>query len=515
MNNNTPAFIRTLIIYAVCVPLAIWIGYLLAAPADRDTFSIAGIMALILAAPLLLRWHHFLLIAGWNLTMTIFFLPGRPPVWMLLTVLSLGISILQRATSNKVRFLSAPSITWPLLFFLAVILATAKLTGGIGLHSMGSEVSGGKHYAIMIGGILAYFALTALQIPPRRVRLYIALFFLAGFSNVIGDLLPFLPSSLHFIYIFFPVSGYDVDLRVGDTGFHARYAGMGNLGVAGFMFMVSFYGLRGIFLSAKPWRWFLLGLFIACIPFGGFRSMLILCGLVFTIQFFMEGLHRSKIMPVFVFAGVLGVTLLIPFANQLPFTFQRTLSFLPLKLNPAARMDAEASSDWRLQIWRDTWPKVPQYLLLGKGYALSDSDLALASSQNFNDISAADTVSIAGNYHSGPLSVLMPFGAWGAIALLWFWVASLRVLYLNVRHGDPAFRTINIFLFSYFFTQILMFIVIFGAIEGDLASFAVIIGLSVSINGGIRRPVAVKAPAMESSRIPVPSRPQIQSFFPR
>jgi hypothetical protein len=61
----------------------------------------------------------------------------------------------------------------------------------------------------------------------------------------------------------------------------------------------------------------------------------------------------------------------------------------------------------------------------------------------------------------------------------------------------------------------LMFIVIFGAIEGDLASFAVIIGLSVSINGGIRRPVAVKAPAMVSSRIPVPSRPQIQSFFPR
>src|SRR5271170_4054538 len=66
-SHNTPAVIRSLIIYAACIPLAVWIGYLLAAPADRSTFGYAGIMALILLTPILLRWHHLLLIAGWNL----------------------------------------------------------------------------------------------------------------------------------------------------------------------------------------------------------------------------------------------------------------------------------------------------------------------------------------------------------------------------------------------------------------------------------------------------------------
>lgn len=514
-SNNTPAIFRTLIIYALCIPLAVWIGYLLAAPADRDTFSIAGIMALILCAPLLLRWHHFLLIAGWNFTMTIFFLPGRPPVWLLLTVLSLGISVLHRATSSKARFLSAPAITWPLVFFAAVVLMTAKLTGGIGLHSMGAEVSGGKHYFMMLGGILGYFALTALPIPKQKVKLYIGLFFLAGFSNVIGDLVSYVPSSLYFIFAFFPANGYDMDTGIGITNFHARYAGLANLGTAGFLFMLSRYGIRGILLSGKPWRWALLGLFAVAIPFGGFRSMILLCAMVFAVQFFMEGMHRSKIMPVFIFAGVVIVTLIIPFASKLPFTFQRSLAFLPLHLDPAARMDAESSSDWRLEIWRDTWPKVPDYLLLGKGYAMTGGELDLASNENMRYISVADQVAISGNYHSGPLSVLMPFGAWGAVALLWFWFACLRALYANYRHGDPAFRTINIFLFAYFITKVVMFLFIFGAIEGDLASFAVLIGLSVSINRGIRHPAVIKAPAVAGARILAGGRPQFQPSFPR
>ena len=129
----------------------------------------------------------------------------------------------------------------------------------------------------------------------------------------------------------------------------------------------------------------------------------------------------------------------------------------------------------------------------------------------------AESVSIAGNYHSGPLSVLMPLGVWGAIVLLWFWFTSLRALYDNYRHGDPAFRTINIFLFAYFLTKVFMFLVIFGAIEGDLASFAVLIGLSISINGGICRRAAVKARVTANSPIPLPApaRPRLQPFFPR
>jgi O-Antigen ligase len=512
-SNNVPAAIRSLIIYALCIPLAVWIGYLLAMPADRSTFSYGGIMALIFLTPILLRWHHFFLIAGWNLSLTIFFLPGTPPVWLLLTALSLGISVVQRTVNSRAHFLSAPEITWPLIFFFAVVVLTAKLTGGVGLHSLGNEVYGGKHYITVLFGILGYFALTAVRIPPKRVALYVSLFFLAGLSSAIGDLAPFVPSKLYFIFAFFPASGYDMEGRPGLVDFHARYAGVGSLGVGSFLFLISRYGARGIFLSGRPLRLILFGLFFVAIFFGGFRSFIILCGLTFVLQFFLEGMHRTKLMPVFIFAGVIAITLLIPLANRLPYTFQRSLAFLPLNIDPGARMDADGSSEWRLQIWRDTYPKVPQYLLLGKGYAISQGQLAIASNEAFRYASTADVVDISQNYHSGPLSVLMPFGAWGALALVWFWIASLRALYRNYRFGDPAFQTINTFLFAYFVVKIFFFLVIFGALEIDLAGFAVLIGLSISINGGIRRPAA--APLVEQTVDAPLIRPRFQPFYQR
>ena len=513
-SNNTPAVIRSLIIYAACIPLAVWIGYLLAAPADRSTFSYAGILALILLTPILLRWHHFLLIAGWNLTLTIFFLPGNPPVWLLLTALSLGISVVQRTVNSRAHFLSAPEITRPLLFFAAVIFMTAEMTGGIGLHSMGSEVSGGRRYFTTFFGILGYFAVTAMRIPSKRVALYVSLFFLAGFSKVIGDLAPFLPSSLHFIFAFFPFNGYDMQSTTGVVGFNPRYAGLGNLGVAGFLFVLSRYGPRGVFLSGKLWRIFLFGLFFTAIFFGGFRSAVIFCSLTFAVQFFMERLHRTRVMPFFVFAGLIGILVLIPFASRLPFTFQRSLAFLPLNISQAARQDAEGSKEWRLEIWRDTYPLVPKYLLLGKGYAISADDLAQAQNQSIK-FASADASTISQNYHSGPLSVLMPFGIWGTIALLWFWFASLRALSDNYRYGDPAFKTVNTFLLAYFAVKILIFLVIFGGIENDLADFAVLIGLSVSINGGIRRPMPVPLPVVDKAGSVPLARPRFQPFYQR
>jgi hypothetical protein len=515
--SNTPAILRSLIIYAICIPLAIWIGFMLANPFDTSTFSYAGIMLLVLLAPIMLRWHHLLLIVTWNLGMTIFFLPGRPPVWLLMVVLSLGLSVLQRTINEKARFLSAPSLTWPLVFFLGVVLLTAKLTGGIGLHSLGSDVVGGKNYFLLLFGILGYFALTARQIPPRRAGLYAGLFFLSGCTNFIGDLAPFVPHQMYFIFAFFPVMGNDVGLlNQGNAGFNARFFGIGMTGMFGFFFMLARYGPRGIFLEGRLWRMILLAGFFVLIFFGGFRSFIILCAAIFLIQFFLERMYQTRAFPVFLFAGLIGVTLLIPFSNKLPFTFQRSLAFLPvLNLDPVARHDAEVTQEWRLSVWRDALPTVPGHLLLGKGYAISKSELDVASNEAFRYASDFEATDISGNFHSGPLSVVIPFGIWGVIALLWFWIASLRALVLNYRYGDPALRTVNIFLLSYFVARIFLFLIIFGGLSSDMFYFSATVGLSVSLNGGIRRPVRASVRVADrNSDVPL-ARPRFQPFYPR
>jgi hypothetical protein len=511
--NNSSAILRTLVVYAICVPLAIWLGYMLTSLEDfsRSTFIEAGIFMVVLTFPLLLRWHYILLIVALNLSMTVFFLPGRPPLWMLMLVLSLGISVLQRTLNRGMHFISAPRLAWPLICLAAVVLVTAKLTGGIGLNSFGSEEVGGKKYFFVLGGILAYFALTARRIPPEKAGLYIALFFLPQCLSAVGDLVSLLPSSFNFIYWFFPANSYILgETEQGATGF--RYNGLVGLATGIFIFMLAIYGIRGIFMSGKPWRPVLFVGFSSLVLLGGFRSMVLYFAIIFCIQFYLEGLHRTKLLPRFAFTGLLAAGLILPLAQHLPYAAQRALSFLPVTVDAQAKAEADDSADWRFQIWQAEIPQVPQYLLLGKGYAISPLDFEFVASKGFGVFSADESGSaVAGDYHSGPLSVVIPFGIWGVIALLWVWAAGVRALYDNLRYGEESLRTVNRLLLALFWGHILMYVFIFGALENDAMTFASLLGLSVSLNGSIRRPMieTVKPAAPEFAR------PRLQAVFQR
>src|ERR1043165_8215285 len=99
--SNALTIIRSLIIYSLCLPLAIYVGYLMAMPMDMVSFSVVVVVVALPLLPVLLRWHHVLLIVSWNATAILFFLPGRPNVWMLLAAISLTLSILQRILNRK------------------------------------------------------------------------------------------------------------------------------------------------------------------------------------------------------------------------------------------------------------------------------------------------------------------------------------------------------------------------------------------------------------------------------
>ena len=146
----------------------------------------------------------------------------------------------------------------------------------------------------------------------------------------------------------------------------------------------------------------------------------------------------------------------------------------------------------RLQIWRTVLPTVPQYLLLGKGYAINPSELAAVSqSDPLGGSVGSEGAMLAGDYHNGPLSLIIPLGIFGVIGFLWFLAASFNVLLKNFRYGDPELRQVNIYILCNFIVHVIGFFVIFGSFYNDLVSFTGMIGLSVSINGGVRAPVFV------------------------
>jgi hypothetical protein len=489
------AFFRSLIIFAVCVVLAIWLGFLVAGPMTYSSMAIYGLLGFTLVSPLLLRWHYPLMLLCWNFAAVVPFMPGRPSVGLTMILLSLGISVLQRTINRESQFIRVPQITVALLLMLAVVVVTAKMTG-FGIRVFGSSVFGGHKYLYLVGGILGYFALSAKRIPPGRRNLYLALFFLGSLSAAFGDLVGFLPRSGYFIYWFFqPFNLQELHAGAEEQVTRLNGALYASLGI--FSFMLARYGIRGIFLSRKPWRWVILILAVVYGLLGGFRSLLMIFAVLFMIQLFLEDLHRTRLMAIILFGSIIAALALIPLAEHLPVGIQRTLSFLPYKVSTEAKLDAQASLDWRLDMWNALLPQIPEYLLLGKGYNINplDYEFVMGPEASIQSSAENDPLALAEDFHNGPISVLIPFGIWGAIAFLWFIAAGIWVVYHNYRYGDPTLKTINSLLLAAFVTRVIMFFFVGGDLSTDMLTLCGYLGLSVSFNGGVARRVHASRPA--------------------
>ena len=517
--TNALAIIRSLIIYGLCLPLAIYLGYVVANPMDRMSFAVVVTVAALPLIPVLLRWHHLLLIASWNMSMVLFFVQGSPYLWMAMTAISLLLTILQQILKRDVVYASVPSITWSLLFLAFVIILTAKLTGGIGLAAFGGSAVGGKRYVQLFCAIAGYFAITAYRIPTERSVLYTALYFLGTVTTVIGSLAPWMPGGLHFLFALFPVDNMAaLSGRVSTENMRLGGVTMASVGVL--CFILARHGMKGLFNVGEHWRflplqfrggfginqpWRILAfLAIAWISLaGGYRGVPITFIIVFFCLFLFEGLHRTNLAPILLIVGLLAAAVSLPFIQKMPLTVQRSLSFLPIEVSPLAKAAADDSSQWRINIWKEVIPTIPQYLIVGKGYGMDAREMEMANA--FSDSRATDDGSgaiAASDFHNGPLSLIIPLGIFGVIGFLWFLIAAIKTLLNNYRYGDPDHRLINTFLLAYFLTKTLFFFAVFGSFQNELAVFVGIIALSVSINGGARQP----APATRINPAHLPFR---------
>ena len=490
--NNINALVRSIITYAVCIPLAAIIGYMLTKPLDYSAAAFYSMIVIILIFPIIARFHHPLLFLCYNLPINLFFIKTNPSIGMVMIMVSLSISIFDRILSRRSQFISVPEMTVPLVILVAIVFFTAEVTGGFGLKSLGSDVYGGKKYAFLIVGIISYFAFTARPIPAEKASMYVSMYLLGGVLCAVSDLVPVVPSGLRFIYLFISPSGAGLDsmgnydsLELGVS----RLSGVSFAASIFYLWMLAFYGVRGIFMTGKIWRVALFGMTFVMIGLGGYRSLIMAALAVFIILFFMEKMHRSPLMFIFLLLGVVAVGLVIPFASRLPFVMQRGLSFLPLDFNQEAIASAEASSNWRIALWTGMAEQIPKYFFLGKGYALSLEDWSnIQSAAAGSGLGGEnDNLAISSDFHNGPLSVIIPFGVWGVFAFIWIMGVGVWILFRNYRYGLPALQRSNRYLLAIFVTKFLIFMTVFGAFQGDLGTFLSLIGLSVALNYGVAK----------------------------
>lgn len=503
MTNSLP-IIRSLVIYGLCLPLAIFIGYLLAMPMDNASFIIVIAVVCLPLIPVLLRWHHPILIFSWNTVMVVFFVQGQPRVWIAMSVVSLVFSVLQYILNRKHRLLSVPSLTWPMLSLAALIFFTAEMTGGIGFRVAGSSTGGGSRYLLLFGAIVGYFALSCQRVPTDKGVRYMVIFLLGTLTMSIGNLQPFMDPAFNFLFAIFPVEpiasmtelGGAVDdnaVRFGLLAISAQSAAFLMFALHGVRGLFSIgeqlhflpFRFRGGFSINQPWRLLVFSLCLYVVLMGGYRSAIILIGLVFVFHFYYERLLRTPLLPGFILGGILACALALPMATKMPLQIQRALSFLPITVDPVASYDAEITTEWRIRIWKTVLPTVPQYLLVGKGFGMNSMESELVSELRNHGGDSTDAAILAGDYHNGPLSLIIHLGVLGVLAFLWLFAAGFRVLLNNYRHGDPALRMANTFLLAYFLSRMVSYLAVFGSVQTELPAFAGILGLSVALNGGM------------------------------
>lgn len=488
---NSATISRAQLTYGLCLPLAALIGFFLAEPLQSSSLIVLGVLLTILVWPLFARWHHPLLVGSLHSIFVLAFLPGALPLWVPVACGGFLIVIFRRSLDHEIELFPPGGVAWALVALGMVVVVTAWARGGVGLRSLGSESIGGKKYLLVLASIFAYFVLVSHSVPHKRALAYMGIFYLSGLTSVFSHLVYFAGSKFYWLFNIIDSSGAAQQAAADwDVQGNALMRSGAPAAVASAIigFMLARHGLLEMFDLRKPWRPLLL---LACLGgglLGGFRSFVVEVGLIFVVFFLLEGLHRTGYLAVVVLLGLLGFGALAAFSNRLPVSVQRSISFLPVQVDARVRQDAQGSLDWRFEMWKELVRRdVPKYALVGKGYAIDPSLLGMAG---FNESLGyglrSEWAMLGGEYHNGPLSVVIPFGIWGAMAFGWFLIAGVLRFRWFCRHGDPRLINMNRMLYALFVSKIVFFIFLFGALHVEMVEFAVLAGLAECLNTGQR-----------------------------
>jgi hypothetical protein len=181
-------------------------------------------------------------------------------------------------------------------------------------------------------------------------------------------------------------------------------------------------------------RMSLLGLAAFLATMTGFRGQTM--GLMFVVFVWLiyDSKNRKQTFFALLGIGFVGWLAAIALLPNLPESTQRSLSFLPLAkeriADPLLLRSAQASIDWRVEVWKVAWANVPRYLLVGRGltFAVTGWSWLQGSAYASTDFNYANH-----NYHSGPLSLLVDYGLPGFICGTGFMITIVVQAWRGVK----------------------------------------------------------------------------------
>lgn len=468
----------------------------------------------ILAAPFILLFVNFpglWLITILGISRSSLVLPGLPSSLQLVHVLCFGFVVLIAARLIITKPAPIP-FRWSerfLVLFLAVLALTAYVRG-VGLRAMGSEMWGGMGYIKLTLAATFLLASRHIQLSVKQLRL--AVFMMLGFSLLpaLSQLLFLLSGGAIYQQFYFVdpgQGGFNPSLWYANVGESVeRYQAAKSLG--------EMMLLGGLVLV--PWRkdrlWLIAGIAMAALlvtSFTGFRTSVLTMLCAIFILLMLVSRQRLAVILILAVLGGAGLGVAWMTLDKMPAPIQRAFSFLPgAPIRPDIALDAQNSAMWRLEVWKLAWRDVPDYLWVGKGFAVPPDDL-LSYSARFDSILYAY---LAHSYHSGPLTLLLDLGLFGLLFGCGFLVCSAAEVIRDTRRGSsvPFIRRFHLALTSFYVASVLTYLFIFGDVRESFSAMF----LSLALLRAITRTSAAEERLTPTPAAPRPIRPA-RSRVPR
>jgi hypothetical protein len=383
----------------------------------------------------------------------------------LLIVWWIGASALSRVPRSS--FIVADRMV---LGFALVMLATMAVRG-FGIMTMGSMAYGGMGYIYMLLWVSFYLICRQVKINDQQINNLMIYLCAATLIPLILLVVVYVHPGLYRIVSSFTVISFTTIAEAVQTG----EMGQSRWGPAAVLAQfVIYYALTAPFRKRSMHKRVILIVFaVFAVLISGFRSTLVSTFMTIVLW----GIVRSKNKVLFI--TFIGVAILVfwgaavLFVDYLPINMQRTVSFLPgVKIYGENAARAQGSIDWRVDVWKYAVTRIPEYLLIGRGFVADVTSAAWMQANYYTTVEFAWMVS---NYHNGPLSILLTFGLPGAIAFYGF-------LFAGVGYGIQKIRQYQIHhdLYAYvllqFFTMLLcqkVFLYTFGMgeVRSDFPQF--------------------------------------------
>jgi hypothetical protein len=391
--------------------------------------------------------------------------PGMPQnlnAFYILAAMLLGLSI-ARKIINKTKSPWHAVHIW--LFFFALVMFVTAYIRGFGLRVLGDSRWGGAQYVQLWIGIGLFFAARDIRLTPRMWRRTIYLFLLASLLPVLAQwIYAFSGGRLYHIYYFIvPDSGAVSYAKGVEAGAELTRLHIANVA------STCVFTLGLILRRRRSLEWLFLGLVGIAVYFAGIsghRIALVYNGflaVIFALTRRDTPLIKRLVTP-YAYVALFGFILACAMASHLPLNFQRALAWLPfVDVSMEASLDASGTVAWRMDVWGKILSEVPDYLLLGKGFAFSMSDMPTFFS-TVNMMDSADFFITSRNYHNGALSLLLDLGAAGFICGIGFIVAALRRQWRNLNRTwtDAELGYLHRVMYACFITQVLVYFILAG-----------------------------------------------------